>query len=189
MNMQHTLTERDLIHADLMAHSAEWPNTYTFACILASWYSGQGAMPAYLGLSTSDFQALLDKHFSQVTLPALPEVLAFDPERLPEGKELRLLLLGYRGDLSEDTAWMADIVVAGCMASDHLWQDLGLWCRADLTALMERNFPTLAAKNDKNMKWKKFLYKQLCDQEGIYVCRAPSCEVCTDYKVCFGPEE
>jgi nitrogen fixation protein NifQ len=54
---------------------------------------------------------------------------------------------------------------------------------------MERNFPTLAAKNVHNMKWKKFLYKQLCATEGVYVCRSPSCEVCADYDACFGPED
>ncbi len=84
---------------------------------------------------------------------------------------------------------MATIVATGCMAHDHLWQDLGLWSREDLTALMMRNFPTLAGQNTRNMKWKKFLYKQLCNAEGIYVCRAPSCEVCADYQACFGPEE
>ncbi|MFM8444786.1 MAG: nitrogen fixation protein NifQ, partial [Methylococcus sp.] len=33
--------------------------------------------------------------------------------------------------------------------------------------------------------WKKFLYKQLCEAEGIYVCRAPSCGECVDYADCF----
>ena len=75
------------------------------------------------------------------------------------------------------------------MASDHLWQDLGLWSRQDLSALMADNFPALKAKNDRDMKWKKFLYKQLCNQEGIYTCRSPSCEVCADYQACFGPED
>ena len=60
---------------------------------------------------------------------------------------------------------------------DHLWQDLGLPARGELTALMRRNFPTLAARNVKDMKWKRFLYKQLCEAEGIYTCRAPSCQV------------
>ena len=72
---------------------------------------------------------------------------------------------------------------------DHLWQDLGLWSRKDLGTLMQLNFPQLAARNDKDMKWKKFLYKQLCIAEGIYTCRAPSCEVCADYQHCFGPED
>jgi len=83
---------------------------------------------------------------------------------------------------------MARIVVAGCMASDHLWSDLGLWSCTDLTALMRRNFPALAARNVRDMRWKHFLYKQLCETEGIYTCRAPSCEVCDDYPGCFGPE-
>jgi len=74
------------------------------------------------------------------------------------------------------------------MATAHLWHDLGLWSREDLTALMRRNFPPLAGRNLKDMKWKRFLYKQLCDAEGIVSCRAPSCEICTDYHVCFESE-
>jgi nitrogen fixation protein NifQ len=74
------------------------------------------------------------------------------------------------------------------MGADHLWQDLGLGSRQDLSELFWRNFPALAAMNQRDMKWKKFLYKQLCFQEGIYTCRAPSCEVCVDYSSCFGPE-
>lgn len=80
---------------------------------------------------------------------------------------------------------MAHVIAAGCLADDHLWSDLGLWQRADLTDLMRRNFPALAARNTKDMKWKRFLYKQLCDAEGIYLCRAPSCSVCSDYDACF----
>ena len=85
--------------------------------------------------------------------------------------------------------WITTIVVNGCMGNDHLWQDLGLWSRQELSTLMQRNFPSLAAQNDRDMKWKKFIYKQLCLQEGIYTCRAPSCEVCVDYQQCFGSEE
>ena len=85
--------------------------------------------------------------------------------------------------------WMAEIVTAACMANDHLWQDLGLWSREYLSRLMKQNFPSLAAKNVHDMKWKKFLYKQLCEKEGINTCRAPTCEYCVDYLKCFGPEE
>jgi len=65
----------------------------------------------------------------------------------------------------------------------------GLWSRDHLSRLMTQNFPALAAKNEHDMKWKKFLYKQLCEREGINACRAPSCEYCTDYLKCFGPED
>jgi nitrogen fixation protein NifQ len=66
---------------------------------------------------------------------------------------------------------------------------LGLWARSDLSALIGFNFPELAARNVHDMKWKKFLYKQLCEAEGIYICRAPSCSVCVDYHKCYGPED
>jgi nitrogen fixation protein NifQ len=55
--------------------------------------------------------------------------------------------------------------------------------------MLQYNFPELAAKNDQDMKWKKFLYKQLCEAEGLYLCRAPSCNVCIDYPKCYGSEE
>ena len=57
------------------------------------------------------------------------------------------------------------------------------------TDVMTRWFPRLAERNDRDMKWKKFLYKQLCDRAEVSACRAPSCGVCTDQVVCFGPEE
>jgi nitrogen fixation protein NifQ len=101
---------------------------------------------------------------------------------------VRLMLIDKAGD-SPSEVWMGHVIAAGCMASDHLWRDLGLWSRKDLSALMRRNFPLLAARNVKDMKWKRFLYKQLCEAEGIYTCRAPSCEACSDYHVCFGPED
>lgn len=107
------------------------------------------------------------------------------PLRAEELIDVRNLLLDHRKNSSPSEYWTATIVATGCMASDHLWSDLGLFSREDLTAMMEYNFPTLAKQNTKNMKWKKFLYKQLCAQEGIYLCRAPSCEVCADYAKCF----
>ncbi|MCU7810980.1 MAG: nitrogen fixation protein NifQ, partial [Candidatus Thiodiazotropha sp. (ex Notomyrtea botanica)] len=75
------------------------------------------------------------------------------------------------------------------LGDDHLWQDLGLWQRSDLSRLMMVCFRPLARLNDRDMKWKKFLYKQLCETEGIYTCRSPSCKVCVDYDNCFGCEE
>ena len=59
---------------------------------------------------------------------------------------------------------------------------------AYLTRLMSANFPALAAKNDRDMKWKKFLYRQVCEREGIHVCPAPACQVCVDYAKCFATE-
>jgi nitrogen fixation protein NifQ len=39
------------------------------------------------------------------------------------------------------------------------------------------------------MKWKKFFYRQLCEKAQVPICKSPSCAICTDYKLCFAPEE
>jgi len=89
----------------------------------------------------------------------------------------------------EETLWVAHALSQATLGHDHLWQDLHLPSRRELSALMEGWFPEVAARNDRDMKWKKFLYKQLCDKAEISVCRAPSCSVCADLAVCFGPED
>jgi nitrogen fixation protein NifQ len=182
--------EADRIYARLMAHAAGEGNDAVFACIYASWCTGGGAMPDWLGLTPDAFHAMLDFHFPGCAPGRVPNPgRQVPPDRLDESADLRRLMLRDRAGATPSELWMAEIVAAGCMASDHLWHDLGLWSRPDLTALMRRNFPGLAARNLRDMKWKRFLYKQLCEAEGIYTCRSPSCEVCSDYRACFGPEE
>jgi len=177
------------LYGVLMGRAAGLPNDDLFARMLVSRTIGLGALPAGLGLGAAAFAALVRRHFPGFSLPGRLAEDGQDAERRAERDDLLTLLLEHRTgrDLSE--LWMAEIVTAACMANDHLWQDLGLWNRADLSRLMLENFPALAAKNVKDMKWKKFLYKQLCEREGVYVCRSPSCEVCADYAKCFGPEE
>jgi len=86
----------------------------------------------------------------------------------------------------EAVAWA---MACASLGDQHLWQDMGLPSRRELTQLIEHWFPPLAALNIHNMKWKKFFYKQLCLREELLICRAPSCSVCSDQSVCFGPEE
>jgi nitrogen fixation protein NifQ len=172
----------------LMARAADLPNSDLFARMLVSQARGQGALMPGLGLGSSDFTLLMTRHFPGFGLPA-PLAMHDDlGERRAEWHDLLSLLLAHRAGVDPSETWMASIVAHACMGSDHLWQDLGLWSRTDLSQLMTRNFPALAARNDRDMKWKKFLYKQLCQQQGVYVCRAPSCEVCIDYAKCFSPD-
>ena len=163
-------------------------NDELFAQMIASQMAGAGALPPGLGLSNAEFSALLARHYPGIKLAMNVEAVIADPRALERDDVLALLLESRAGnDPSE--RWMAGIVTAACMDHDHLWQDLGLWSREYLSRLMTENFPELAAKNVHDMKWKKFLYKQLCEREGINACRAPSCEYCVDYLKCFGPEE
>ncbi len=183
--------EAEHVFDRLMARAAGAGNDRAFASMIATRAAGGGALPPWLGLDLAAFRCLMAHHFPGVS----PDVLSavdggrrLAAARRDEREELVQLLLAHRAEVSVSEVWMALVVAAGCMGGDHLWQDLGLWSRSELTALMGLNFPSLAARNTKDMKWKRFLYKQLCEAEGIQACRAPSCEVCCDYHVCFGPE-
>lgn len=176
------------LYAELMAHAAGLPNDELFAQMIVSQTGGIGTLPPGLGLNETEFSALLSRHFPGMQLVVRHAGQIADPRAL-ERDDVLALLLEHRAFKDGSEEWMAEIVTAACMASDHLWQDLGLWSRTFLSQLMTQNFPTLAEKNIHDMKWKKFLYKQLCEKEGINACRAPSCQVCTDYLKCFGPEE
>ncbi|MFZ2450864.1 MAG: nitrogen fixation protein NifQ [Methylovulum miyakonense] len=180
---------RERFYDRLMPESIITPNHDWLACMLASWCDGAGVLPDYLGLEPQHFKVLTNHYFPSVNFPEqAPSGSKLDYSRMLEKDDLVNLLKLYSKETPE-TDWMIAIIVAGSLGSDHLWQDLGLWSRSQLSAMLHYNFPELAAKNNKDMKWKKFLYKQLCEAEGIYVCRAPSCEVCIDYPKCFGAED
>jgi nitrogen fixation protein NifQ len=182
------------IYDRLMARSTGAGNAAAFAGMIATRAGGGGAMPPWLGLEPAAFHYLLDQLFpgaGDLPLRGIAgAALSGDSDgRGDERDELVRLMLMHRAGEDPSEVWMAQVVAVGCMAADHLWQDLGLPARGELTALMRRNFPALAARNLKDMKWKRFLYKQLCEAEGIYACRAPSCQVCADYHACFEPED
>jgi len=82
-------------------------------------------------------------------------------------------------------AWL---IACASLGDGHLWEDLGLPSREALTALIRRWFPGLVALNSGNMRWKKFLYRQLCLKEDILICKSPTCAACSDKVTCYGPE-
>lgn len=93
-----------------------------------------------------------------------------------------------RAGPAEEANCVAHALACASLGQNHLWQDLLLPSRRELSALIGHWFPQLAAKNTQDMKWKKFFYKQLCEREGLFICKAPSCGVCTDHGLCFGAE-
>ncbi|MDO8828059.1 nitrogen fixation protein NifQ [Methylophaga sp.] len=166
------------------------PNQPWLAKIIASWLTGNSVLPDFIGLEPEQFKALCQFYFADadISTKAVSGIVP-DYRRMPEIDDLIQLLQAYSRTRDQENDWIISIIVIACMGLDHLWEDLGLWQRSELSALISYNFPQLAESNSKNMKWKKFIYKKLCDAEGIYLCRAPSCEVCTDYAKCFGPED
>ncbi|MGD0675173.1 MAG: nitrogen fixation protein NifQ [Polyangiaceae bacterium] len=83
---------------------------------------------------------------------------------------------------------LAAVVARRAQRPNHLWQDLGLRNRRELSWLMGRHFEWLASRNGQDMKWKKFLYRTICRDESFPICTAPSCAECCDFEGCFGDE-
>lgn len=188
--LPHRFLVRDETYRELRRWMTPSPNAEWLARILASWCCGEGVLPDHLGLEPESFEALLAIRFPGFsTGTAAPSGRKLDFSRMLEKDDLIRLLRDHCATAPPERDWVIGLIVAACLGEDHLWQDLGLWQRADLSALISHNFPALAARNVKDMKWKKFLYKQLCESEGIYVCRSPTCEACADYLKCYGPED
>lgn len=181
---------RQHYYDDLLSCADGSANCIWLAQIIASWQVGDGVLPDKLGLSDRQFEQLLLQRFPGYDLATdAASGKSLDFSRMLEKQDLEQLLRRFAAVQSPETECLIAVIVAACLGSDHLWQDLGLWSRQELSAMLKHNFPEMAERNSKDMKWKKFLYKQLCEAEGLYVCRAPSCEVCKDYSACFGPEQ
>jgi nitrogen fixation protein NifQ len=165
---------------------------HLFACSIAiAIKDDEMPLNRALGLSSESLAALVGRYFPQAP-GLLSGISCFDHDdepQAPEEPDLRALLLEHRtrGLLEEE--WLAHIIARRSLGANHLWQDLGLTARADLTGLMRRHFVGLAELNAKDMKWKKFFYRELCQREGVLICKSPNCESCTDHAICFGAEE
>ena len=165
---------------------------HVFACVLAAALGEReesgAALTDALGLPRGELAAL---HEARFPLAAEPPPLegAPDPRLFDEEELLRELLSGARADDDAACAWLVAIVARRAMRDDHLWQDLGLFNRAELSRLLARHFPALHAANADNMRWKKYFYRHLCELDGFSLCAAPHCSVCADFASCFGDED
>ncbi len=183
--------------------------------ILKSRSENTSSLPDKLGLNENEYADFIDYYqqlglsFDEVIFDEVNiEKATFDKVRIDKNRasktevrqelfelreeewyELVILMLSYSKNNSIQEVWMAKILAAACLGDSHLWRDIGMASRSMLKDLIEYYFPSLAKKNTQNMRWKKFFYKQLCEAEGHYVCRAPSCDICPTYNDCFGVEE
>jgi len=161
------------------------PATLAFAGVIGQALRAS-RQPLIRGLSESCFQELLKEFFSGLCFANGERCAA--PQEFDEFDEIVELLLDHRASSAEQESWLAHAIASASMGENHLWQDLGLPSRAVLSRLMQTHFPSLAAKNVGDMKWKKFFYRQLCERAGVPICKSPHCADCCDYRICFGPE-
>lgn len=102
--------------------------------------------------------------------------------------DLAALLQEFANEHEPPPPGLIERMARAAMQPHHLWEDLGLSNRDELQALMQRHFPRLKALNHANMRWKKFLYRLLCERADVLICKSPHCETCSDQPLCFGPE-
>ncbi|CAG4900767.1 nitrogen fixation protein NifQ [Paraburkholderia gardini] len=145
---------------------------------------------ALLGVTQNALDALFKRHFPNVAKP--PRILAL-PATLPASAHADFLsalaaLLQTHANPStneDDMRCIAAIVAHACLRPDHLWRDLGLSGRDDVTAMLERYFPTLVIRNTASLRWKKFLARELALARGTEPGPAPGCPGCEDFGYCF----
>lgn len=180
-------------HALLTAHAIfpEYGVSIALAGVLAASWGQRGLdyLPLF-GVGKAELLRVLGKHFPGVVerLSLRGDRLLLEPEAFEQALELDdlvALLSDSRTIADEDSRLLAKVLATACLGENHLWQDMHLPSRALLSQLLEGFFQPLAVRNASNMKWKKFLYKQLCERAEIRVCKAPQCGVCSDYAECF----
>lgn len=144
----------------------------------------------HLGLTRAALDALRSRHFPSASpLHATPEHIAASNHQ-PFVDALCAMLLSHESALARtdaDAQCLATIIATACLRPDHLWRDLGLDGRDDVTAILTRHYPRLVARNTDNTRWKKFLARELALAEGRVPAPAPGCPGCEDYGYCYPP--
>lgn len=163
-------------------------DAHVFACLLAIAMGEQGTLSDRLGLGCDDLAGLIERWFGHAR-GALSASFGPSPEN--EDDEIAMvrdLLLANRSKPDDESRWLAAMIARRALEPNHLWEDLGLRDRSELSRLLARHFGPLAARNTKNMRWKRFFYRTLCEDDGLVLCSTPVCTACSDFDLCFGDE-
>lgn len=145
---------------------------------VAAFWLGLGGLRGQLLLASQGIAASL------VAAPAhVPDIEAEAPELLTP---LLDLIWAHRAQDDAATRLIAGTLACACFGSRHLWQDLGLQGRAEVSGLLTHYAPALAAGNTRGLKWKRYLFETLGERLGRPGLRPPHCEGCEDFDLCFG---
>jgi len=179
------LTGSDSVEADIGDdHSFD---RHVLASILAISATEGVAVAEPAGLKADDFAELIEQWFPRARDVATWRSQA-DGAVDEEITMVRDLLLSNRSTDGEPGRWLASMVARRSMEPNHLWEDLGLRDRSELTRLLMRHFFPIASRNTRNMRWKRFFYRVLCEDDGLVMCTTPVCTQCSDFDRCFGDE-
>lgn len=175
-----------------IAHGSDPLDLHISACMIAiaaqDAHAGIASLATGLGLEGWEVRAF----FLHMFPGAVGMLDGMDMTLIPpEGDEraLRDILWYNCAEGGTFGRLLVRMIARRCQRPNHLWQDLGLGSRRELSLLMQRHFPQLAARNIHDMKWKKFFYRMICSSTGFSLCVAPVCSECDDFEECFGSED
>lgn len=163
---------------------------HVLACVLALAATEPASLTSQTGLAEAELESLISRTFVDSKFSAPPgsdgaRAAGVDEDEI---EIVRDLLAANRSTQGDCGLWLAAMVARRALEPNHLWEDLGLRNRTELTRLLERHFRPLAIRNDKNMRWKRFIYRVMCEADGFVMCSTPVCTNCADYNQCFGEE-
>lgn len=161
---------------------------HVLASILAVAAMEGGEVAARAGLANNDLIRLIEQQFPRATAVVASWCAQAEAPEDEETAMVRDLLLANRSNENEISRWLSAMVARRAMEPNHLWEDLGLRDREELTRLLDRHFYPIACKNTKNMKWKRFFYRSMCEDDGFVMCSTPVCTQCADFHRCYGDE-
>lgn len=158
---------------------------------------------ALLGLSAQALAGLAQRHFVADAMALPLSLLPASPDQpqvlkaLPITDEthaafaaaMREWLIGLASSDVDaaDAQCLATILAHACLRPDHLWRDLGLTGRDDVTHMLTRFFPEVVTRNREGLRWKKLLARELARATGGEPGPAPGCPGCEDFGFCFAP--
>lgn len=190
-----TARDIDALASALLAHaSPDQPDARFFATVIGKSLA-HGDL-ARTGLAPAELAGVLASLFpdaqagSNTTLAALrAQLLAYAARGLanprPDFTRLLRMLLDACSGPAATTPWVTSVLAHACLRPDHLWRDLGLGGREDITALLTRHYPGLVARNTQNLRWKKFLAYAAFEHADLPVAAAPGCADCEDHGRCY----
>jgi len=168
---------------------------HLFACALAVAASEPFNFTLALGLGRDDLHGLLRDYFPRVTLTDLEKLSIPATDQPPLiNHDILALLASYLpqkdcGSTPAASRWLVHILAARSAHTGHLWRAMGLFARPELSNAIRRHLPRLAHANHQGMRWKRFLFKRVCELTGGNMCKTPDCGVCSDYALCFPAAE
>lgn len=161
---------------------------HVLASILAVAAMQDDAVAEHAGLAAADLATLIEQWFPQTRHIVAAWCRQAGQAGDDEIAMVRDLLLANRSTEGEVGRWLAAMIARRSMEPNHLWEDLGLRDRSELSRLLTRHFAPIADRNTKNMRWKRFFYRALCEDDGLVMCSTPVCSNCGDFDICFGDE-